>query len=76
MSNPEQFDDCFAQKWNDFVFSVSRTVLFGQEIKNSNFHNFLPDLLNNPDIAYKSETPSGGFECEFKQVLTPLCPLR
>jgi hypothetical protein len=30
-------------------FSVSRTVHIGQENKNSNFYNFLPDLHNNPD---------------------------
>jgi hypothetical protein len=24
-------------------------ILFGKESKNSNFHNFLPDLHNNPD---------------------------
>ena len=27
----------------------STTVLFGQENKNSNFHNFWPDLHNNSD---------------------------
>jgi hypothetical protein len=26
-----------------------RTVLFGQENRNSNFLNFLPDISNNPD---------------------------
>ena len=32
----------------------SRTVLFGQEKKNSNVDNFLPDLHNNPSTFSKS----------------------
>ena len=30
-------------------FEFSRTVLFGQENKKSNFHNFLHGDMNNPD---------------------------
>ena len=35
------------------IASQSVEWLFLQENKNSNFHNFLPDLNNNPDIALK-----------------------
>ena len=34
---------------NHTGISVSKSVLFGQENKNANFHNFLPDLQKNPD---------------------------
>ena len=34
---------------NYIGFSVSGTVMFGQENNFSIFHNFLPDLHNNPD---------------------------
>ena len=40
----------FKKKSTNYTgFSVSRTVLFGQDNKNSNFHNFLPDLHNITD---------------------------
>ena len=35
-----------AFKWHT---TEKRTVQFGHENKNSNFHNFLPDLHNNTD---------------------------
>ena len=41
---------------NLFSFSVIITVLFGQENENSNFHNFLWDLHNNPDELLYQET--------------------
>ena len=61
---PETLEDMLQKKSEqplkslDWLFSqYLRMFLFGQENKNSNFHNFMHGDLNNPDKLFKSDTP-------------------
>ena len=56
-------------------FSASRTVLFGQGNRNSNFCIFLLDLHNNPDQLLNQQSLYYSKKCSFKSDINPLCHL-
>ena len=53
----------------------SRTVLFGQGNRNSNFRIFLLDLHNNPDQLLNQQSLYYSKKCSFKSDINPLCHL-